>query len=46
MIPAPAIMPTSMSLICATPSSTRRQASTSDFSWKRSTTVSSTALDC
>src|SRR3954449_5034852 len=42
MIPAPIIMPMSMSLIVATPSSTRRHASTSDLSWKRSTTVSRT----
>src|SRR4051794_27392410 len=42
MIPAPIIMPMSMSLIAATPSSTRRHASTSDLSWKRSTTVSRT----
>src|SRR5258705_3638994 len=47
MIPAPIIIPMSMSLIWATPSSTRRQASTNDLSWKRSTTVSSTASpDC
>src|SRR3954451_3959284 len=44
MIPAPIIMPMSMSLIVATPSSTRRHASTSDFSWKRSTTVSRTSV--
>src|SRR3954451_14953470 len=43
MIPAPIIMPMSMSLIVATPSSTRRHASTSDLSWKRSTTVSRTS---
>src|SRR5436190_13357586 len=42
MIPAPIIIPMSMSLIAATPSSTRRHASTSDLSWKRSTTVSRT----
>src|SRR3954454_8341797 len=44
MIPAPIIMPMSMSLIVATPSSTRRHASTSDLSWKRSTAVSRTSV--
>src|SRR5689334_14192983 len=44
MIPAPIIMPMSMSLIAATPSSTRRHASTSDLSWNRSTTVSRTSV--
>src|SRR3954465_5690900 len=44
MIPAPIIMPMSMSLIVATPSSTRRHASTADLSWKRSTTVSRTSV--
>src|SRR5689334_15826765 len=44
MIPAPIIMPMSMSLIAATPSSTRRHASTRDLSWNRSTTVSRTSV--
>src|SRR5436190_21526089 len=39
MIPAPAIMPMSMSLMPATPSSSTRQASTSAFRPKRSTSV-------
>src|SRR5436190_13431221 len=42
MIPAPIIIPMSMSLIVATLSSTRRHAATRDLSWKRSTTVSRT----
>src|SRR4051794_19458102 len=44
MIPAPIIIPMSMSLIVATPSSTRRHASTRDLSWNRSTTVSRTPV--
>src|SRR3954447_24322169 len=39
MMPAPAIMPMSMSLMPATPSSSTRQASTSAFNPKRSTSV-------
>src|SRR3954469_10076302 len=39
MMPAPAIMPMSMSLMPATPSSSTRQASTSAFSPNRSTSV-------
>src|SRR3954454_9305872 len=39
MMPAPAIMPMSMSLMPATPSSSTRQASTSAFRPKRSTSV-------
>src|SRR5437763_5721479 len=39
MMPAPAIIPMSMSLMPATPSSSTRQASTSAFSPKRSTSV-------
>src|SRR5438874_11760767 len=40
MIPAPAIIPRSMSFIDATPSSSTRQLSTSAFSVKRSTSAS------
>ena len=42
-MPAPAIIPISVSLVVATPSSTTRQASTSAFSEKRSTSVAVTS---